>query len=195
LSRWEDDLVDRFIAEIPDDGGLDLVANALAAKAEVPRPGVRDAILAKARSTGRYDRFAKTVAEMIDVDEASASSLLDGIDRKESWVKGPVPGVLLYHLSGGPKVDNCVVGFIRMEQGTVFPEHEHLGEERVLCLQGSYRDNVSGEVYRSGDTIVNPAHMSHDFVVRPGPALVYLVVLEEGVRIGPHVIRARDPRL
>jgi hypothetical protein len=50
-------------------------------------------------------------------------------------------------------------------------------------------------VHRPGDVVRMPASSAHDFRARPGPALVYLVVLETGVRIGDVVLRADDPKL
>jgi quercetin dioxygenase-like cupin family protein len=82
-----------------------------------------------------------------------------------------------------------------MPQGAVFPEHKHLGDEAVLVVQGSFEDGVSGRVYRAGDVVRMGAGSSHDFRARPGPALVYLVVLAEGLQIGDAVFGPDDPAM
>lgn len=194
MSRWEDELVDPFLADLSDEDGIDALAEGISEEI-VPRASLRDAILAAAKVDGRLDRFAALVAELLDVSEARASSLLDGIARPDAWIDGPVPGVSLYHVQGGPKVAGAATGFARMSGGVVFPEHEHLGDEVVLVVQGSFEDGVTGRVHRPGDVVRMPAGSAHDFRARPGPALVYLIVLQTGVKIGEHVLRADDPRL
>ncbi len=194
MSRWEDDLVDPFLADL-EDQAVELGALALALEDVAPPASLRDAILGAARIEGRLDRFAALVAELLDVSEARASQLLDGIARPESWTEGPAPGVTLYHVEGGPRVAGSVTGSVHMPAGAEFPEHEHLGEEAVLVVQGSFEDGVTGAVHRPGDVVRMPAGSAHSFRARPGPALVYLVVLGVGVRIGELVMRADDPRL
>lgn len=192
-SRWEDDLLDPFLGDLPD-GEVESLALALSEEV-APRASLRDAIVGAAKLEGRLDRFAALVAELLDVSEERASALLDGIARPESWTAGPVPGVTLYHVEGGPKVRGMATGFTRMPAGTVFPEHEHLGEETVLVVSGSFEDGVTGRVHRPGDVVRMPAHSAHGFRARPGPALVFLVVLDVGLKIGDLVIGADDPRL
>lgn len=192
MSRWEDELVDRFLAELPEDD-VDALVSALGADS-APLASIRDALLAEARTEGRFDRFAARVAELLDLDERQASALLDGIGCVESWTDGPAPGVDVFHVQGGPKVANAITGFVRMAGGVVFPEHRHLGDELVLVIQGSFEDGVTGRVHRAGESVPMPAGTAHDFRARPGPALVYLVVLEDGLQIGEHVVRADDPR-
>ena len=196
MSRWEDELVDPFLADVSEED-VDRMASALERElAEVtPAPSLRDALLSMARTEGRFDRFAPVVAELLDVSEARATELLDGIARDEVWVDSPIPDVRLYHLEGGPKVAGAITGFVRMPQGAVFPEHQHLGDEAVLVVQGSFEDGVSGRVYRAGDVVRMAAETSHDFRARPGPSLVYLVVLAEGLKIGEMVIGPYDPAM
>lgn len=198
MSRWEAELVDPFLADLLAEAAEQDVEEMVSAiereLAEVaPAPSLRDALLSAARTEGRFDRFAPVVAQLLDVSEARARELLDGIDRDEVWVDAPMPDVRLYHLEGGPAVAGAITGFVRMPQGAVFPEHEHLGDEAVLVVQGSFEDGVSGQVYRAGDLVRMAAGSSHHFRVRPGPALVYLVVLAEGLRIGEAVIGPYDP--
>jgi anti-sigma factor ChrR (cupin superfamily) len=75
----------------------------------------------------------------------------------------------------------------------VFPEHEHLGREEVLVVQGSLRDSDEQQVLGPGEETRKQAGTSHRIEVLPGPALVYLVIIREGVRIGPRVLRPGDP--
>lgn len=193
MSHWEDELIDDFLADVPDEDLEALGAATLGAAS--PAPELRARLLASATLAHRFDRFAAGAAELLDVDEATARSLLDGIADPSSWHGSPVPGVELYDLAGGPAVADAIRGFVRMQAGAAFPEHEHLGDETVLVVQGSFEDGVSGEVHRAGDVVRKAAGTRHDFLVRPGPDLVYLVVLPTGVRIGDQVIGPNDPDL
>jgi anti-sigma factor ChrR (cupin superfamily) len=71
---------------------------------------------------------------------------------------------------------------VRVPAGATFPLHRHIGEERVLVLQGGFEDQ-DGRVYRRGDEAWKPAGSEHSFVALPGPDLIYLVVLFGGVVI------------
>lgn len=223
MSGWEDELVDPFLAEVlSDEEGREREGRTRAARAQpegdgapserpsthlegvvsvledslatiAPAPSLRDALLSAARVEGRFDRFAPVVAELLDVSEARAIELLDGIAREDVWAGSPVPGVRLYHIEGGPKVAGAITGFVHMHAGTVFPEHRHLGDEAVLVVQGSFEDGVTGQVHRAGEVVRMPASSAHDFRARPGPALVYMVVLEQGLQIGDAVIGPDDP--
>ena len=48
---------------------------------------------------------------------------------------------------------------IRMEPGSSYPTHRHIGVEEVLVLAGGYRDDL-GE-YRAGDYVRYPAGSEH----------------------------------
>jgi quercetin dioxygenase-like cupin family protein len=196
---WEGELVDPFLAEVPAEApeAFEDLTRATAEEAgiETPAASLRATLLGAAKVEGRLDRFASTVARMLDLPEDGARALLDRVARPDVWEEGLAPGVSLFHVSGGPRVEGHVTGFVRMPQGVIFPEHQHLGAEEVLVLQGSYVDGVTGIVYRPGDVIRMPAESRHDFRARAGPNLVYLVVLAEGVDIDGVVMRADDPRL
>lgn len=161
---------------------------------EQPAPEVFQRLMQSVAETERFAGFADRVASLMDVTTHHASGLLRAIDQAGKWEPGPLDWIQLFHLEGGPKVANAIVGFIRLEPGTVFPPHEHLGEERVLILQGGYQDE-DGTVYKSGDLVVGAAGDSHFFTALEGADLIYLVVVQEGVKIGDQVIRAGDPRL
>jgi quercetin dioxygenase-like cupin family protein len=196
MSSWEDDLVDPFLAEVPDGAeAFEDLARATGEDAAAPSASLRAALLQSARLDGRFERYVPSVARMLDLPLDGARALLDRLGRNDIWEQGPAPDVSLFHVQGGPKVAGHVTGFVRMPQGSVFPEHQHLGAEEVLVIQGSYVDGVTNKVYRPGDIITMPAESSHDFRARAGPALVYLVVLAEGVVIGDEILTADDPRL
>ena len=203
MSGWEDELVDAFLAEVEDDAvegdavegdGPAILVEALAGAAETPAPGLRERIMASAVLDGRFDRFIPNVAELLDIDAERAKELLDGIGKDESWYVGLVPDVSLYDVEGGPAVQNAITGFLRLPAMVPFPEHGHLGTELSLIIQGSGIDD-RGRIWNVGDIVERTEDDVHSFHARPGPDLVFLVVVQNGIELGGQKIGPDDPRM
>jgi anti-sigma factor ChrR (cupin superfamily) len=110
-----------------------------------------------------------------------------------AWDPGPAAGIELLHFVGGPRVRNAVTGFVRHAPGTTFPEHDHVGGEHVLVLQGAFED-ADGTVYRSGEVAQRGPCSPHSYrAVGPLP-LVTMAVVQGGVVIGGVTIPPGDPR-
>lgn len=166
----------------------------LALEPVAPAAAVRERLLGSVASTNRFERFAATVARLMDIAVDKATELLAAIDDAASWEPSPFPATRLYHLQGGPTLANAIVGFIEIQPGTRFPDHKHLGDEVVLVLQGSLQDE-DGSIARTGDEVPKAAGTSHYFTVLDGPPLIYLTVTMEGVAFGELVLRPGDPRI
>lgn len=75
-----------------------------------------------------------------------------------------------------------VVALIRMEPGSGYPRHRHCGPERVLVLQGSYRDEF-GEHGR-GEFVTYEDGTTHTPIATGGgDACVLLAVAYEGIEL------------
>lgn len=192
MSRWEDELEDRFLAEIES---ADAEALARLTSEGVAPKALRAKLLANVTLEGRFDHHAARVAELLMLREAQALELLDRIGRADSWRPSPIPRVELFHIEGGPGTENAITGFVRIEAGAGFPEHEHLGDEWVLIIQGSVEDLASGEIHRPGDVARMSPGTTHALSARPGPDLVFLSVVQTGIRIGEQVFGPDDPEL
>lgn len=192
----DDDTLDDFVRETMEAGihpnDLGAIAGLLPPLA--PSTGLRGRLM-RSTATGRLGRFAARVAELLDLGVERAAALLDAVDEPKSFTPGPAAGVTVFHVDGGPRVLGAITGFVRIERGQSFPRHRHLGGERVLVVQGAFRDDVSGEVFRTGDLSRMPAGSEHSLSVLPGPALVYLAVVFDGVDIDGTMLRPDDPRL
>jgi anti-sigma factor ChrR (cupin superfamily) len=80
-------------------------------------------------------------------------------------------------------VKNALRGFVRVRAGVEFPQHDHLGDEAVMIMQGFYADSASGEVFGPGDTPRQTVDTRHSFrVFADGPDLLGLVVAQGGLR-------------
>jgi putative transcriptional regulator len=82
-----------------------------------------------------------------------------------SWKTTRFPGIALVFLYTNEQTGDGVV-LIRMAPGRGYPRHRHVGEERVLVLQGGYRDEAGR--YQAGDTVVQPPGSVHHPVALEG---------------------------
>ena len=62
---------------------------------------------------------------------------------------------------GGPALGDAHGGLVRLQPGEAFPHHSHVGEERILILQGEVEDD-EGRRYRAGDVLVSADGSSHE---------------------------------
>jgi hypothetical protein len=170
-----------------------LVGEALMGGAElVPPRGLRAQILAAASETPRLARFAPLVARLADVDASTATALLARVDDDNAWETGLLPGIASFWVDGGPKAQGAIRGFVRIDVDAAFPEHEHLGDEAVLVLQGILEDS-SGRVFQPGDIALARAGTRHGYRPRPGGTdLLIFSVVKDGIRIGDLAIHHRD---
>lgn len=171
---------------------------ALATDVRRPAPRALREQLMRAPLRGRLYRFAEPLAALMDVDQATARQLLDGLDEPEPFEPGPFPGldIALRHISGGPAVQDAITGFVRIGPGTAFPHHEHLGDEHVLILQGHCVETQSGTVAGPGEVVTRSGGTAHDIHALAGATdLVYLAVVHTGVRIGDTVMGPGSPEL
>ncbi len=190
-----DDLLDDQL-----DGRLDTVADALAEidRAEVDgvASGVvagRARLLASLESTHRFDDLEASVAELLDVDQQVARQMLLDVDRASVWEEGPSASCALFHVDGGEKVRDAVTGFVRVVAGSGFPQHEHLGDETVLVLQGAFRDR-DGAIVSAGEIARMPAGSAHSFEVEGDLPLLYLAIVQKGVVFDGTPVYPGDPR-
>lgn len=150
----------------------------------LPSIGVRERLLSEAVKKDRFVRFAEATARILDVGLDKAREILNQIEDSAAW-SHELPGISFLWVDGGPSVQDAVRGFVRVQAGLPFPDHEHLGDELVLLIQGSYQDTISGEIFGPGAVIPMGAGTSHAFVVTPnGPDLIKLAVVHKGLRAG-----------
>jgi ChrR Cupin-like domain len=186
MTKRDDDAIQDFLAHVAESegaAGLEVLSTLAGSLAEVaPSPALRDRLLEQAVLGGRLWRFAEPVAKMLDLGVDKARELLDRLDDESVW-EHEAPGIALCWVEGGPRVREAVRGFVRVDAGLTFPEHEHLGVETVIILQGGYRDTVTGEELRPGQSSSNVKGSTHAVEVpADGPDLLKLVVIQGGVR-------------
>lgn len=168
--------------------GLSRLSDALPELA--PPPSLRARILEAAAPQARLARYAGAVAELLDLGLDKAKALLERIDDPSAWVD-ELPGVQFLWVDGGPRVAAAVRGFLRVEPGLDFPEHEHLGDEVTLVLQGGFEDPARGLSFRAGEIDRMPQGTTHMFRALPGAKLLKLSVVQTGLRALGHTYLPR----
>lgn len=199
--RLTDELLDELGDELAAEGGaLELAGElALLAGDAEGSAALRERLLATLRTAHRFDDLEARVAELTDLDLEQVRALLLAVDGPEAerggrWEAGPSEHVRLLHFAGGPAVEGAITGFVRIAPGEAFPEHEHVGDEAVLILQGALRDETDGSLHGRGEVVRKGPGTSHVIRAHGEVPLVYLVVVREGVRIGGELITPDDPR-
>jgi hypothetical protein len=149
-------------------------------------PLARGRVLDELRPYDRFERFEAAVAELLQLPRADAAVALRCIDDPSAWLPQG-PGVSYLPVASGPNAGFFLAGFLRVEAGLEFPEHEHLGEEITLVLQGAFEESNSGVLFRPGEPSYMPPGSRHRFrVPADGPHLVGLATVKRGLRLVPN---------
>lgn len=116
----------------------------------------------------RLFHLATDVAALFDVTVDAAQSMLTEVVRGVGFEEGLAPGVLIKPIAAGSSRDGAFTAFVRIEPGSTYPWHGHGGEEKVLVVEGGYRDSSGAEVWR-GELDARQAGTEHSFTALEGP--------------------------
>lgn len=153
-----------FLVEAEAGSELDLLAEL--APALRPPDDVRQRLLAAVEQPPlRYAPFIERVSELWQVDEAKAARTLARVADERAWKRVPLPGVRVVDVEAAPGSGTSVY-LVRFAAGLRYPRHRHRGLERVLVLEGGYRDSL-GVVYGPGDLHVMADGSEHGLYVHP----------------------------
>lgn len=186
--------IDDFLDELGDDADLEVAgALALLAGESEGSASLRERLIATVQTTHRWDDLEAKVASLIDLDVDAVRALLIAIDERGRWEAGIADHIELLHFRGGEAVADAITGFVRIAPGAEFPDHEHVGDESVLVLQGAFRDS-SGTLHERGELVQRPAGSSHSLAAVGAIPLVYLAIVQRGVKIAGELLTPDDPR-
>lgn len=139
-------------------------------------------LLGKATSLRRFERFAERIASLADVALETVKGWLSKIDDAAVWSETAMEQLRLFHIDGGPAVDDAIIGFVELLAGTSFPEHTHLGTEKTFIIQGMLRDE-NGDVHGPGELVTREAGTTHGISAEPGVPLLYLNIIHKGLEL------------
>jgi quercetin dioxygenase-like cupin family protein len=145
-----------------------------------PSPAVEVSLMASL-GHGRYERFAARLSELLDLAIDPIRVLLGKIDR--GFPPQEAPGVSLIHFDGGPAYAAADCGIVRVEPGSMFPWHTHLGEEHSLILSGRMVDN-DGREYGPGDEYIAQLDTSHDLATVGDEPVIFVARALNGIQLG-----------
>jgi len=158
--------------------------NALCPPPKAPPQLLRERLLATAvRPRLRFAPLFGALSELFELGDSDLAGIFERAADERAWIKSPVPGAQLLHFSAGPRAAGADNGLLRLRAGARFPTHRHLGAERVLVLDGGYRDEQSGQIYRAGDVHEMPEGSSHAYTALPERELLFAVSLVGGVDV------------
>ncbi len=125
-----------------------------------PAASFRTKLFDRVGGPDRFLPFLDRMSDMFDLPEKGARAELDTIDDPEAWDL-MAAGVEFRDFDGGPGLGDAHGGLVRLEPGSAFPAHSHVGEEKILMLQGMVEDDA-GNRYRAGDMIVSADGTHHE---------------------------------
>jgi quercetin dioxygenase-like cupin family protein len=171
-------------AGLPDDPALREALAHLTPPAKAPPQLLRERLLgAIQRPRLRFAPLFGVLSELFDLGDTDLAGLFERAATSEAWVDTPIAGTRLMHLRGGPRVAGADNGLVRIAAGASFPQHRHLGRERVLVLEGGYRDEPSGRVYLAGDLHEMAADTAHAYAALPERPLLLAVSVVAGIEV------------
>ena len=151
---------------------------------DAPPPALREAILEAVRhGPERFAPMLDRLSGLFDVAAETARDYLGRLTDPQGWMD-VLPGITYLDLDGGPAAAGGRVGLVKMDRGARFPLHRHVGEERVLILQGGARD-ASGDEAWAGDMVTMADATEHWFEALGPEGLIYAVVVPDVEILGP----------
>ena len=167
-----------------DDPQLAEALSALVPPAKAPPQLLRERLLATvARPRLRYAPLFVKLTELFDLNDSDLAALFERAATRGAWTDSQIPGTRLMHLQGGPRVAGADNGLVRLAAGTRFPLHRHLGLERVLVLDGGYRDEQDGRLYLPGDWHEMQPGTSHAYMALSQRELLFAVSVVAGIDV------------
>ena len=156
---------------------LALVAIAESLDPEVPAPALKNRLLAAATAGPlRHAPFFDELSRLFDLGVDAIVKIFERASSESEWEPGPHPSIRLFHLEPGPSLATADAGFVRMPASFEWPRHRHSAVERVLILEGAYRES-GGRIYRAGDIHEMGPGTDHSFTVLPDAPLLLALVL------------------
>ncbi|HET7543743.1 MAG TPA: cupin domain-containing protein [Polyangiaceae bacterium] len=139
-------------------------------------------LAAVAQSDERYAPLFGKLMRFFDLSAEALRAIFERAANAADWEPGPVPGVSLFHFQGGPGVAGFDTGFVRFKKGMPHPLHRHLGDERVLVLEGGYFDHEQ-RWYGPGDFHDMSAGSEHSLQMSTERDVLLAVVMAGPIEI------------
>ncbi|MBP9112358.1 MAG: cupin domain-containing protein [Polyangiaceae bacterium] len=124
----------------------------------------------------RFEHLLEKVASLFDLTGSRVREALARLDDPSFWIPGRTEGLRFATIEGGAKHSGSLVGFLAMKPGVEYPDHDHVGKEEVLVLQGGYADSLGFEKWR-GESDERFPGTTHTLRALPGMECIVAAVL------------------
>ena len=138
-----------------------------------PDPAVRARLLRSVGSVDRFAPFLARIAALVDMTVEAVRPILALVDDRSAW-EAALPGMEMIHFQAGPRFATADAGLVRLQPGTTFPRHRHLGPEVTLVLEGGM--SVGDRVYGPGEVLEMAEGSVHEYRATGERDLVILTV-------------------
>jgi len=154
----------------------------------LPRPVVRERLL---RAAAGRDRLAQPLRDALSAlyshsaDETDA--LIERMNRASSWLPSPLPGLSVIPLADADLPESFMPEgpsrlLVRIEAGSQFPRHQHVGDEHMLILEGGLTTD-GGEHFGVGTCAISAPDSVHEFTIDDDGDCIAAVRLSDGIRL------------
>ena len=130
----------------------------------------------------RFAPLFHKLTQFFDLDLAALGAVFARAEKDSEWQAGPLPGVSLFHLDGGPALAGLDTGLVRLKKGMPFPRHRHVAAERVLVLEGGYLDD-NQRWYGPGDLHLMAEGTEHSLQMGAEQDVLLAVILAADIEV------------
>jgi anti-sigma factor ChrR (cupin superfamily) len=99
------------------------------------------------------------------------------VEQPDAWAPFLIEGLEMIPVTAGPKCAGAIATLVRLQPGVRFPEHNHIGEETMLLLDGGFCETDGGEEAWRGDEMFRGDGTGHAFVALPGVPCIAAAVI------------------
>jgi quercetin dioxygenase-like cupin family protein len=109
----------------------------------------------------RYAPFFGRLAGLWGMPPEQVRQELTRARDSRGWSVTPIPGLRTFDVQGGEP--SARAKLLRFEPRSQFPSHRHVGEERLLVLEGAFVDDQGSEAHAGDERTLAPgsAHTLH----------------------------------
>jgi hypothetical protein len=139
-------------------------------------------LAAVSQGSARFLPLFDKLTKFFDLSVEALREVFTRAEQGDQWQAGPLPWVSLFHFEGGPALAGLDTGLVRLNKGMPFPRHRHLDSERVLILEGSYRDH-EGRHFGPGDFHDMAAGTEHALQMSANEDVLLAVILSAEIEV------------
>jgi quercetin dioxygenase-like cupin family protein len=172
--------IDKRIAEISNQ----FENIALTAPSIKPSKELKSSIFSYLENKGSK-KFSGQINRLVAFFQLPVSRIKEILDTTSDtsldlWDKARIEGAYLHHFKAGGTLSEAHCGLIYLEAGAEITEHEHLGEEKMLVLQGEVTTS-DGLTYQVGEIAISEKGSSHTLIAGTDSVCIFAVIANGGV--------------